>query len=202
MVTVRAKGRRGRPREGTARVSREALVTAALALLERGGAEAVTMRAIARELSVDPMAAYHYFSSKDELLAEAAQHAYASFSPRLPRSAPVERRLLALGRAYARFVALAPELVRYAAARPFVARASSSTFDAAFARAVAGASLDESLMTAGRDALVDLVHGHVLTTGHAEDAALARELAIVCAGLVALSASGRRAPRPTQRRRR
>ena len=45
-----------------------AIVERAIALADAGGIEAVTIRRLARELGVTPMALYWYFRNKDELL--------------------------------------------------------------------------------------------------------------------------------------
>jgi AcrR family transcriptional regulator len=50
------------------RLSRERVVAAALAIVDRDGLEGLTMRALGRELGVDPMAVYHWVPSKDDLL--------------------------------------------------------------------------------------------------------------------------------------
>jgi AcrR family transcriptional regulator len=56
--------RGGRP----ARLSREAVVGAARAIIERDGVEALTMRNVARELGSSPMAIYRHVRDKDDLL--------------------------------------------------------------------------------------------------------------------------------------
>ena len=48
-------------------ISREAVVDAALAIADRAGFDAVTMRAIAAEVGATPMALYAYFSDKNAL---------------------------------------------------------------------------------------------------------------------------------------
>ncbi|SJM53153.1 TetR/AcrR family transcriptional regulator [Gulosibacter sp. 10] len=60
---------------GTARQprrSREDIVTAAVALLDREGLPNLTMRAIGRELDVQPSALYWHYPNKQELLAAVA----------------------------------------------------------------------------------------------------------------------------------
>lgn len=59
-----SKPRRGRP----PRLTRDRIVEAALALVDRGGTDGLTMRALARELGVDPMAVYRHVRDKDDLL--------------------------------------------------------------------------------------------------------------------------------------
>lgn len=55
-----------------ARFTREDAVSAAFALASTHGAEHVTMRRVAGELGVDPMALYRHFSARDELMAAIA----------------------------------------------------------------------------------------------------------------------------------
>jgi AcrR family transcriptional regulator len=56
--------RPGRP----ARLSRDAIVTAALAIIDRDGIDALTMRRVAGELDSAPMAIYRHVRDKDQLL--------------------------------------------------------------------------------------------------------------------------------------
>ena len=62
--TIRAARGPGRP----ARLSREAIVAAALALLERAPSEPLTVARIAAEVDAVPAALYRHFASLDELL--------------------------------------------------------------------------------------------------------------------------------------
>jgi TetR/AcrR family transcriptional regulator, tetracycline repressor protein len=50
------------------RLTRELVVAAALRIVDRDGLKGLTMRALGRELGVDPMAVYHWVPSKDRLL--------------------------------------------------------------------------------------------------------------------------------------
>ncbi|MDH3227638.1 MAG: TetR/AcrR family transcriptional regulator [Thermoleophilia bacterium] len=56
--------RRGRP----ARLSREQIIQTALGLADAEGLEAFSMRRLARELDVSPMALYGYFEAKNDLV--------------------------------------------------------------------------------------------------------------------------------------
>ena len=53
------------------------VVRTALALLDRDGLDAFSMRRLAAELGVSSMAAYYHFPSKASLLAEVYQHAFS-----------------------------------------------------------------------------------------------------------------------------
>lgn len=59
------KGEAGR---GRGRLSEEAIVDAALVLIDRDGPRAMSMRKLADRLDVQPMAFYHHFPNKDALL--------------------------------------------------------------------------------------------------------------------------------------
>lgn len=65
-------GKQGRPLPGKQKqrqpLSREAIIAAALEIVEEQGLKRLTMRALGDRLGVEAMALYHYFSSKDELL--------------------------------------------------------------------------------------------------------------------------------------
>ena len=56
------------------RLSRERIVEASFGLLEREGWEALSMRRLAQELDVWPMAVYRYFRDKDELVDALVDH--------------------------------------------------------------------------------------------------------------------------------
>jgi AcrR family transcriptional regulator len=82
--------RRGRP----PRLSRDAIVAAARAVVERDGVDALTMRRVADEVEASPMALYRHVRSKDELLVLLLD-ALASALPRPPMPADPRERVLA-----------------------------------------------------------------------------------------------------------
>ena len=69
--------RRGRPRK----LSREGIVAAALALLDREGADALTMRRLGAELGVEAMSLYRHLASRAELLDGVAALLAAEIEP-------------------------------------------------------------------------------------------------------------------------
>jgi len=62
-------------------LTEEAIVSAALAVIERDGVESLSMRALSRELAVSPMAAYYYVKSKEDLLDLVAERVLAGIAP-------------------------------------------------------------------------------------------------------------------------
>ncbi len=72
MATGKLKARRKRlDREG---LNRERVLSEALALADREGPEAITMRRLADHLGVSPMALYNHVSSKKDLVQGLADH--------------------------------------------------------------------------------------------------------------------------------
>jgi AcrR family transcriptional regulator len=61
---------RGRPRKAESSLSKAEITAAALRLLQANGMAGFTMRDLAQALVVTPMALYHYFPSRDDLLTE------------------------------------------------------------------------------------------------------------------------------------
>lgn len=154
---------RGRPRANEPKLSRDQILDAALALLAEAGVGGLTMRALARRLSIDPMAVYHYFADKDALLAAAADRAFAAFRPRMPATGDWRARLNALARAYLRTLHRSRELLLFVTEAGRV----SAPFDEHFFAAIAPLGLSARDQRTCRDALVDLLHGASLSgPGH------------------------------------
>jgi len=84
---------RGRPRsepvvlEAAHAAARDRICEAALALFDRGGIDAISMREVAKEMGVSPMAAYKYFPSKDQLLQELRTRAFQQLERALQAAA-------------------------------------------------------------------------------------------------------------------
>ncbi|HUB75436.1 MAG TPA: TetR family transcriptional regulator, partial [Solirubrobacteraceae bacterium] len=74
----RRRPRRGRP----AKLTRGAICSAAIGLIDRDGPAALTMRALAQELGVEAMSLYRHVGSKDELLDAVAEQLFAQIEPR------------------------------------------------------------------------------------------------------------------------
>jgi len=107
---------------------RNALIGAAGDLAERGGPDAVTIRAAAREVGVTPTAAYRHFAGHEELLAAAKEQSLVRLSTAMrkrldalpPQDDPVAAtiaKLEAIGRGYVDFALSEPGLFRTAFCR-------------------------------------------------------------------------------------
>ncbi|WP_433300433.1 TetR/AcrR family transcriptional regulator [Actinoplanes sp. CA-030573] len=78
------------------RLSKAAVAERALRLGDEEGVEAVTIRRLAQELGVTPMALYWHFKNKDELLVGIVDHALASVRSDRAASDPWNKQLRAM----------------------------------------------------------------------------------------------------------
>ncbi|GHI03223.1 hypothetical protein AQI88_01540 [Streptomyces cellostaticus] len=114
------------------RLSRPRVLAAAVALVDREGLAALTMRRLAADLGVEPMALYRYTASKEALLDGLVEAFFAEVNERLRTSAeqaradsgaaPVEppwrAELRRIARAFACVVHAHPEILPVVATRP------------------------------------------------------------------------------------
>jgi AcrR family transcriptional regulator len=68
--------------------TRHALILAGLAVLEEVGPEKLSLRQVAKQASVSPMASYRYFDSKEKLLAELARLGFVALGSSIRAHAP------------------------------------------------------------------------------------------------------------------
>jgi AcrR family transcriptional regulator len=163
-------------------VDRARLMKAVLELLEEGGLEAVTMRALGKRLGVNAMAAYHYFENRDALLQAAAAQRYRQFRPRLnQRTAPA--RLLELGLAYARSLRQSRQLLVYLVTTEAALAGPAEHFGRLFTLALGSTALAPEGWQAARNAFADLVHGFALAGPEAPLRFLSDELRLLIHGM-------------------
>ncbi len=95
---------------------KQALIDAGLAILERDGLTALTLRAVAREASVSQTAPYSHFTDKRALLAAIAEEGFQRLiqymSEAAKNQATESGRLLAMSKGYVRFATDQPALFR------------------------------------------------------------------------------------------
>jgi AcrR family transcriptional regulator len=136
------------------------MLDAALALLDAGGGEALTMRALGALLDVTPMTVHHHFGNRDGLIAALADRVYADVVP--PPCSDAQGRLEGLLRAYRAKVqqhpALTLEVFQSQTAFPAQARRISDLLVALLREL--GLARPRALLW--RDILVDYLHGAAL----------------------------------------
>jgi TetR/AcrR family tetracycline transcriptional repressor len=94
--TARTKPESGRADADRARLTKSAVVDHALKLADSVGLEALTIRKLATELGVTPMALYWHFRSKEELLIGLVEHVWSEIDLDVDRTAPWPDQLRAL----------------------------------------------------------------------------------------------------------
>src|SRR5215831_16567669 len=84
------------PAAERARLSKQAVVARALALADANGLDGLTIRALAQDLGVTPMALYWHFRSKEELLNGLADQVWAEMNAKVDAAQPWSRQLQGL----------------------------------------------------------------------------------------------------------
>lgn len=102
---------RGRPGKGGASLSRLDVLTKALELLDADGARALTMRALAKGLSVTPMALYHHVGHRDELIGALIEHVFGDIDSGREAALSPSERIAGLLNAYCQRAADHRELI-------------------------------------------------------------------------------------------
>jgi TetR/AcrR family transcriptional regulator, tetracycline repressor protein len=86
------------------RLTKAAVVQRALALADADGPEALTIRRLADQLGVTPMAIYWHFRNKDELLSAVADHVMSEVRPDREPDAPWHEQLRSMVEALVRVI--------------------------------------------------------------------------------------------------
>jgi AcrR family transcriptional regulator len=106
-----------RPRTPRNTLSPELIVRTALDLMEAQGNDAFSLRGLAAELGVGPMALYTYFRNKDDLYDAVRDHLMA-LVPGVPEDAPWPDQVRAVCRGLRRLMLQHPCLAQLLASRP------------------------------------------------------------------------------------
>ena len=93
----------------------------ALGILEKEGPEAVTMRRIAGAAGITPMAIYHHFANRDELLSSIVDKEFQEFLGyvrRMPPSSSMETDITHIMDAYVDYASTRPHIFDYIFSKP------------------------------------------------------------------------------------
>ena len=153
---------RGRSPRAQAPVSRDEMVVAALELLDREGADALTMRALAERLAINPMTIHHHFGGRDGLIGAMSDAAYAQVMA--PENGTPIDRIGDLLKAYHAQVLRHPALTTLIFSRPVVFPQLAERITNEISALLAEAGLPHQRTKLWRDILVDFTHGAALAT--------------------------------------
>ncbi len=159
-----AKKRRGRPT--VSRLSEDRIVAAALRLSQTRGVDAVTIRTLARSLSVDPMSLYYYFPDRESLLRGALNQAFEPLCKRNPGRGKWRKEAAEMLNAYRRLAAKHLSLALYLISRPGNMPAPLIEFNRQLIETLGGSGADRRRIVRVRDILVDFTHGYLMSEQH------------------------------------
>ncbi|HWD81597.1 MAG TPA: TetR/AcrR family transcriptional regulator C-terminal domain-containing protein [Kribbella sp.] len=176
---VNVGNRSGRPRAGEERLSREAILTAALRIVDDEGIDALTMRRLAATLKVNPMSLYHHLPNKAAVLAGLAELVFAGLELPDPGDAvPWDEQLKDAARAYRDGLRAHPNLALQVLSDPAAVSNVVVVTMEPFYRALDRAGLTARQVFEAANTLIDFIHGFSLgeTSVRAETFELAPDL--------------------------
>lgn len=152
--------RTGRPKAGEGTLTRERILESALKLVDREGMEALSMRRLAAELGVDPMALYYHVPNKGALISGLVERVFSEMPPPISGEEDWRERIRHFAHAYRNLARGHPSLVRYLVS----SSASAATLKAGeplYAALEAGGFSARTVVLAA-DVVVDYVNGFAL----------------------------------------
>ena len=167
MATPRRAPKRPAPARQALTV--EAIVSAALDLIEAGGEGGLSMRRLGAELGVDPMAVYHHIENRDTLIALMLERVLAELPAPAP-GLPWDERVRTLADDYRRLVIAHRTLTYESLGNPVVVARVAPDASAPLIAAIVDAGAPEGIARQLADLVVDYVHGHALAIDDAEAA--------------------------------
>jgi len=160
------KAAAGRPRAGEERLSRRAILEAALRIVDDEGLDAMTMRRLAATLGVNPMSIYHHLPNKAAVFAGLAELVFADLNNSTPPDADAapdwREELLAAARAYRNALRAHPNLALQVLADTAAVSDVVVVTIEPFYRALDRAGLAPRQIFEVVNTLIDFIHGFSL----------------------------------------
>ncbi|MQA80281.1 MAG: TetR family transcriptional regulator [Streptosporangiales bacterium] len=155
--------RPGRPRAGERRLDREAILEAALRIVDDDGLEALSMRRLASALGVNPMSIYHHLPGKAAVLSGLVREVFAQVSVTVPTDdASWQDRLKHAARAYRGVLRTHRNLALQIVSDTAAVSDSLVVAGEPFYEALERAGLPPRSVVDGVNTLVDFIHGFML----------------------------------------
>ena len=152
----------GRPPRAEVPVAREDMVLAALDLLDREAADALTMRALAERLGINPMTIHYHFGGRDGLICAMSEAVYAQV--KAPKDGTPIGRIGGVLKAYHAQVLRHPALTMLIFSRPAVFPQQAVRITNEISALLLEVGLPDDRTLLWRDILVDFTHGSALAT--------------------------------------
>ena len=152
--------RTGRPRSGEETLTRERVLASGLKLADEEGMESLSMRRLAAELGVDPMAIYYHVPNKEELVSGLVEKMFSEMRVPTGEGEDWKERVRYFARAYRELARAHPNLVRHLVS----GSASGATLEAGepLYAALEAAGFSPRVVVRAADLVVDYVNGFAL----------------------------------------
>ena len=155
--------RAGRPKAGEEPLTRERILEAALSLVDEDGIEALSMRRLAKELGVDPMAIYHHLPNKRALLSGLIEKVFSEMRvPEPEETGGWRERVRAWARAFRDVARVHPKLVPYLASYPEAAAEATLESTEELYAAFEAAGMPPRKIVGAVGVVVDYLNGFAL----------------------------------------
>ena len=155
--------RAGRPRAGEGTLTRERILSTALSLVDEDGIEALSMRRLAKELGVDPMAIYHHLPNKRALLCALIEKVFSEMRvPETGKTRDWRERVRAWARAFRDVARAHPKLVPQLASYPEAAAEATLESTEELYAAFEAAGMPPRKIVGAVGVVVDYLNGFTL----------------------------------------
>ena len=154
--------RRGRPGVGRERLTRERILGAALRVVDEEGMGALSMRRLAAELGVDPMAIYHHLPGKGAVISGMVEMVYAERHAPSGSAAGWQDLVRENARALRNVTRAHPNLVLHLVSDPEAGSLAALEANEALFAALLDAGFSPRMVLRATDLVVDYVNGFAL----------------------------------------
>lgn len=154
--------KQGRPKTGEPVLTREQILTTALRLVDEQGMKALSMRRLAEQLGVDPMAIYYHLPHKKALIAGMVELVFAELDVPSPTEATWQAQVRAVAGAYFDIAQAHPHLILHIATHREPAAIAVLEANDTLYEALLEAGLPPHMVIRAADLIVDYVNGGVL----------------------------------------
>jgi TetR/AcrR family transcriptional regulator, tetracycline repressor protein len=159
----------GRPQAGQEGLTRERILSTALKMVDEHGVEALSMRRLAAELGVDPMAIYHHLPNKQAVISGAIEMVFGEMKLPPTKGLSWQDKIRVVARAYSQLVRAHPNLVIYmTASMEVIANNVMSAYgtllddNEILFSALTEAGLPPKLVVQANDLIADYLNGFAL----------------------------------------
>lgn len=153
----------GRPEKSI--LKKEMIIVKALKLIDQKGVHGFSMRELAKELKVDPMAIYHYVPNKESLLQEVVNLIFDSLDIPIINKNNWKNQIKNLLNNYRSLIKKHPNLVYFILTEPSFGIKSSMEFNEKIFQLVRLSQLPKVKTILLGNLLIDYLHGFALAEG-------------------------------------